>query len=192
MYCDTCVPAVIVTGSARGSPAPRNSTLCVPALSVTVSGVTPLVWPSTTTCAPGGLLLMLSVPVAPTAGVARKYLRAPNTPTVDTTMSAAAAAATMLSGRLPVGAVACDSCCSSASSSASWSKSCESCVCDEYDELCESWPNAVADDVSELAVDFVALDMLDVLWLGPKLAAGVAGAAGVASGGVNEVGASST
>jgi hypothetical protein len=44
MYCVACVPAVIVTGTVRGSPPPRSSTLCGPALSVSVSGVTPAAW----------------------------------------------------------------------------------------------------------------------------------------------------
>src|SRR5262245_16521384 len=101
MYCETCVPAVIVTGTVRGSPAPRSSTLCGPALSDTVNGVTPLAWPSTTTCTPGGLLLMLSVPFVLAADDEKKYLRTPTTPIVETTMSAAAAAPTMPNGTLP-------------------------------------------------------------------------------------------
>ena len=68
MYCVTWVPAVIVTGTVRGSPPPRSSTLCSPGFSGMLRGVTPRESPSTSTTAPLGLLLMLSVPVAATAG----------------------------------------------------------------------------------------------------------------------------
>ena len=64
MYCETCAPAVMVSGIVRGSPAPRRSTTCAPAFSVSVSGVAPRASPSTSTWAPGGFVLMTSVPVA--------------------------------------------------------------------------------------------------------------------------------
>ena len=62
MYCDTCAPAVIVMGMRRGGPSPRSSSACAPGLSVTVSGVTPRSTPSTNSFAPGGFVVMISVP----------------------------------------------------------------------------------------------------------------------------------
>src|SRR5262249_57905789 len=64
-----------------------------PAFSVSVTGVTPLDVPSTTTSAPGGLLFMLNVPVGASAG-AKKYFR-PAYPTIARTTTAAAAMAAM-------------------------------------------------------------------------------------------------
>src|SRR5690242_13867858 len=92
MYCETCMPAVMLIGTVRGSPAPRSSTLCGPGFSASVSGVTPPDCPSTITCAPGGLLLMFSVPVADAVELASTYLRATYPPPATTATTAATAA----------------------------------------------------------------------------------------------------
>src|SRR5580765_693482 len=95
MYCEIVVPAVIFTGTVRGSPAPRSSTLCGPGFSASVNGVIPPGSPSTTTGAPGGLLLILNVPVTVGDAPGIKYFRAANKPTVETAISATATAATL-------------------------------------------------------------------------------------------------
>src|SRR5262245_2885468 len=94
MYCDVCVPGVMVIGIVRGSPAPRSSTMCDPAANVSVSGVAPCSTLSMNTLAPGGLLAMVNPPVVGTVtgGAAKKRL-APYIPPAAITMSTAAAAA---------------------------------------------------------------------------------------------------
>src|SRR3989454_5187063 len=100
MYCDVCVPPVIVIGSVRGSPAPRSSTMCDPAASVSVNGVAPCSMLSTKTCAPAGLLATVRTPVVTIGvGATAKYRRAPYVPAADSATSTAATTARRIQGR---------------------------------------------------------------------------------------------
>src|SRR5947207_4997047 len=55
----------MLTSIVRGSPTPRSSMLCAPGFNDSATGVVcPLLWRSTNTCAPGGLLVRFNVPVA--------------------------------------------------------------------------------------------------------------------------------
>src|SRR5450759_4326178 len=61
-YCEASAPAVTVTGITRGTPRPRSSTMCEPALSEMRAGVLPRATPSTNTATPGGLVCSDNVP----------------------------------------------------------------------------------------------------------------------------------
>src|SRR5206468_10035285 len=88
------VLAAIATGIERAWPAPRNCMTCTPALSVSVTGVTPRVSPSTITCAPAGFVMMLTVPVPDGAAAGAKIQRAAMSATIATTAVTTAAIAT--------------------------------------------------------------------------------------------------
>src|SRR5918912_2214049 len=72
MYCVVVAPATIVTGTIRGSPLPRSSTLCCPGDRFSVSGVTPRDSLSTNTCTPAGFVVTVRMPEddAPAGAVA--------------------------------------------------------------------------------------------------------------------------
>ena len=93
-YCATCCPGAIVMGITRGSPCPRNSTLCEPASSCNVIGVLPRRTPSTNASAPAGFVVTTSVPVGDGAGTSAQNRRAPISATapIATTPTAVAAA----------------------------------------------------------------------------------------------------
>ena len=67
-YCDASLPPVIVTGMTRGTPLPRNSRRCEPAVSEMRAGVLPCATPSTNTGTPGGFVCTARLPSATGAG----------------------------------------------------------------------------------------------------------------------------
>ena len=90
-YCDVSAPAAIVTGSTRGTPRPRSSTMCAPGVSDRRAGVLPLATPSTNTDTPGGLVCTASVPDTGATGL-RKARAAMTPPSPSATTASAATA----------------------------------------------------------------------------------------------------
>src|SRR5215467_7344596 len=94
MYCDTCAPAATATDIVRGSPEPRSTIVCVPCGTVSVAGVKPADFPSTSSGTPLGLDWIVNVPVGTLRPLARARRRSMNIPPPVSAASAMTATAT--------------------------------------------------------------------------------------------------
>src|SRR5262252_2949786 len=80
MYWDTCAPAATATVIVRGSPEPRSTIVCVPCGTVSVAGVKPADFPSTSSGTPLGFDCTVNVPVGtarPLASARRRSMTIP-------------------------------------------------------------------------------------------------------------------